>query len=248
MDNSDFKMISFYRLFCDKINMGVKLWFCIIVTLFYNSCQNNTSSEDKAIDTLNNKVVSEMDSLEGYFHGESTTRKENFDSITDVTSDNIEKLYSLYNVKSIRNGEYYIIEPKKLYYNARYFTRVIRMKDNIQVAARTFYDYALKSLFFTGDRILFALNPPIVTTHSYKYSFKCKTVLTDNNFVPLKGQMYSPSKGEYAHIDTIYATPSGFHLEVVDVIFDSGELSRDFIDLDFKNEIAKNHTVNSEFN
>ena len=217
----------------------------IISSCMSCSCKNDVNPKDIDSQGIEKKNNADKDSLMGCLHGESTTRKENFDSIRDVTTDNIEKLYSLYEVKAVEQGEFYIIEPKKIYDNARYFTRVIRMENGKQVAARTFYGYWLKGLFPDNNRILFALNSPSVNSTAYKYSFQCKTVLTDINFVPLRGQMFASSKGEYAYIDTIYTTDSGYRVEIVDEIFDGGEQGRDMVDLDFMNKVVRKRTIKS---
>lgn len=221
------------------------VYISMIFVPLYSSCNNKATSKELNPQVFENDSSAKENSLVGCLHGESITRKDNFDSIREVTSDNIEKLYSLYDVKSVGDGKYYIVKPKKLYSNARYFSRVIRMENGKQVAACTFYGYSLKSIFPYGNRVLLALNSPSANSTAYKYSFQCKTVLTDNNFVPLRGQMYSPSKGEYAYIDTIYTTTSGYRVEIVDELFDGGEQSRDIIDLDLMNNVVRKRTINN---
>ena len=57
--------------------------------------------------------------------------------------------------------------------------------------------------------------------------------------------MFASSKGEYAYIDTIYTTDSGYRVEIVDEIFDGGEQGRDMVDLDFMNKVVRKRTIKS---
>ena len=67
----------------------------------YISCNNKATSKELNPQVFENDSSAKENSLVGCLHGESITRKDNFDSIREVTSDNIEKLYSLYDVKSV---------------------------------------------------------------------------------------------------------------------------------------------------
>lgn len=102
---------------------------CLLLCLLFVSCGKlSTDNDNTVIVGYDEKEVvstTEDDSLWGCLHGESSSRKENFDSIKDVTYENVYKLYSLYDVTPMLDGEYYKIESKKIYTNAKYFTTLV---------------------------------------------------------------------------------------------------------------------------
>lgn len=218
----------------------------LLLCILLSSCGKSSTDNDITVIVRNDEkeVVSttEDDSLLGCLHGESNSRKENFDSIKEVTYENVNKLYSLYNVTPMLGRDYYKIESKKIYTNAKYFTRLLRFKDGRQSSAITFYGYSLKQIIPFDDKVLLALN----SLPFQGFSFQCKTVLLDEKLSPIKGQMFKSHRGEFCSIDTMYANGTGFSIRIYDEIFDGGIINTQEVQIDKNNKIIKivNHAVN----
>lgn len=218
----------------------------LLLCLLLSSCGKLSTDNDITVIVRNDEKevvsITEDDSLWGCLHGESSSRKENFDSIKDVTYENVDKLYSLYDVTPMLGGEYYKIESKKIYTNAKYFTRLLRFKDGRQSSAITFYGYSLKQIISFDNKVLLALN----SLPFQGFSFQCKTVLLDGKLSPIKGQMFKAHRGEFCSIDTMYVNGTGFSIRISDEIFDGGIINTQEVQIDKSNKIIKivNHAVN----
>lgn len=212
---------------------------CLLLCLLFVSCGKlSTDNDNTVIVGYDEKEVvstTEDDSLLGCLHGESSSRKENFDSIKDVTYENVYKLYSLYDVTPMLDGEYYKIESKKIYTNAKYFTRLLRFKDGRQSSAITFYGYSLKQIISFDNKVLLALN----SLPFQGFSFQCKTVLLDGKLSPIKGQMFKAHRGEFCSIDTMYVNGTGFSIRISDEVFDGGIINIQDVQIDKNNKITK---------
>lgn len=228
----------------------MKKMYFLLLSLMLISCnqrKSNTDSSDSdsiESDTVESIQNVESDSLWGCLHGESNSRNENFDSIKDVNVDNVKKLYALYDVDSLFDGEFYKVESKKIYVNAKYFTRLLHFKEGHQTSAVTFYGYSLKEIIpFDGNKVLVALNSLPYTG----FSFQCKTVLLSDELVPIKGQMFKAIKGEFCFIDTLYANNLGFTVEISDEVFDWGIINKQIVQLDKNNRILKYENQKVDF-
>lgn len=94
--------------------------------------QNNSSVEESI---SVGEDIENAESEDFRFLGEGDGRPENFDKCPEpVTTDNIRHLYREYMVASVENTDLYLVKPHKIYTSSRYFNRLIRFENGMQVA------------------------------------------------------------------------------------------------------------------
>ena len=130
------------------------------------------------------------------FLGEAEGRVENFASDIEVTTENIEQLYQKYDTYPLFDGEYYLIRSKQSYNNSRYLSRLIRMKEGKQVAAKTFYDCSIDTcnVLEFGNKLLVGLNS-LQNNHYNPTSHKTKVIILNKDLAPVIGSTFSSKKG-----------------------------------------------------
>lgn len=207
----------------------IKILFPLLMLLFsFVGCRNENSNLIHKKDLFHKMKNWHIDtihvvSLPFQFLGEKGKRKDNFDDTTHVvTLTNVERLYRAYEVSFYEDGEYCLIESKKVYEEARYLSRLIHFSHGKQVAARTFYDYSLRGFLHIDDRIIVGLNSLSWSGSNYPSSFDCKIVMMSKDFVPLKSNVEKYKHGgEYTYIDTMFITKEGnIQVDYVNTFFD----------------------------
>ena len=138
------------------------------------------------------------------FLGEAEGRAENFDTDIEVTTENIEQLYQKYDTYQLFDGEFYLIRSKQSYNNSRYLSRLIRMQDGKQVAAKTFYDCSIDTcnVFDLGSKLLIGLNS-LQNNYYNPTSHKCRVVVLNKDLSPIKGSVFSSKKG-HTYIQSLF--------------------------------------------
>ena len=117
-----------------------------------------------------------------YFLGEAENREENFDQCpVQVTLENVRELYKKYEVAEVVGTDLYRVCPYQLYTNSKYFTRLLKFKDNQQVAAVTFYGWDVPYIFKQGKHYMIALNSLASPVGYNTSTFTCKTLLLDES-------------------------------------------------------------------
>lgn len=90
-----------------------------------------------------------------YFLGEAENREENFDRCpVPITLENVRELYKKYEVAEVVGTDLYRVCPYRLYTNSKYFTRLLKFKDNQQVAAVTFYGWDVPYIYSSKESII----------------------------------------------------------------------------------------------
>lgn len=138
------------------------------------------------------------------FLGEAEGRVENFGSDIEVTTENIEQLYQKYDTYPLFDGEYYLIRSKQSYNNSRYLSRLIRMKEGKQVAAKTFYDCSIDTcnVLEFGNKLLVGLNS-LQNNHYNPTSHKTKVIILNKDLTPVIGSTFSSKKG-HTYIQSLF--------------------------------------------
>lgn len=138
------------------------------------------------------------------FLGEAEGRAENFGSEIEVTNENIEQLYQKYDTYQLFDGEYYLIRSKQSYNNSRYLSRLIRMKEGKQVAAKTFYDCSIDTcnVLEFGNKLLIGLNS-LQNNYYNPTSHKAKVVILNKDLSPVIGSIFSSKKG-HTYIQSLF--------------------------------------------
>ncbi len=145
-------------------------------------------------------------------------RKENFDLIDSITIDNIDLFYSNYHVWDI-DTTYTIINPVKLYHNARIFSRLLKFNElGEQINSITFYNYQIKEVLRYNNKVLIGLNSGKNGNRYSKTNYTCRFVLLDKNFniLWIKEQK---KIGMQSHILTGFVQKENFafNIEVIDI-------------------------------
>ncbi len=98
----------------------------ICATPTYISTQTNTTSTYTAPYPVQDP---EPEDTTFCFLGKAKGRAENFDRCpVPVTFDNVYELYRKYDVTPVEGTDLYMVCPKQLYTNSRYFTRLLKFK------------------------------------------------------------------------------------------------------------------------
>lgn len=96
----------------------IRTFITIVIILVFNSCREGKESKKQSdsVDRISNSIQPTKNTENDFkFLGEKVGRKENFDTNIIVTKENIERLYSNYNVTKLTNLNYFKIESKKIY-------------------------------------------------------------------------------------------------------------------------------------
>lgn len=138
------------------------------------------------------------------FLGEAEGRAENFGSDIEVTTENVEQLYQKYDTYKLFDGEYYLIRSKQSYNNSRYLSRLIRMKEGKQVAAKTFYDCSIDTRYVLefGNKLLIGLNS-LQNNYYNPTSHKAKVIILNKDLSPVIGSIFSSQKG-HTYIQSLF--------------------------------------------
>jgi hypothetical protein len=161
------------------------------------------------------------------FLGDKGARKANFDKYIKVTENNIDALYCHYDVLKIleyHDTTYYVIDPKKMYPNARWFSRLIQMVDGSQTAAITFNDYSIHFIDKMEDNLLIGLGSLRVSSPPNTPSnFDCRAIILDKylNKSFEKVFDYQQFQHDYTFIDMMYLTKNGFYMELKNINVDN---------------------------
>lgn len=136
--------------------------------------------------------------------GEAEGRAENFGSDIEVTTENIEQLYQKYDTYQLFDGEFYLIRSKQSYNNSRYLSRLIRMKEGKQVAAKTFYDCSIDicNVLEFGNKLLIGLNS-LQNNYYNPTSHKAKVIILNKDLSPVIGSIFSSKKG-HTYIQSLF--------------------------------------------
>lgn len=159
----------------------------LILVGIFAGCNNDKSDNSKPFEFL----------------GEAIGHPENFDKDTIVTPENIDSLYRQYDVEELLGGDYYLIRSKKSYTTSRYLSRLIRMKNGRQVAAKTFYDSDIdaNAVIRLKNKIIVGLNS--LRNNNYDSTFhmstnKCRVIVLSDSLTPIQGKrFYSPRGHTY---------------------------------------------------
>ena len=169
---------------------------CIMVALLiligiFAGCNNDKSDNSKPFEFL----------------GEAIGRPENFDKDTIVTPENIDSLYRQYTVEALLGGDYYLVRSKKSYTTSRYLSRLIRMKNGRQVAAKTFYDSDIdaNAVIRLKNRIIVGLNS--LRDNNYDSTFhisthQCRIVVLSDSLTPIIGKRFYSQNG-HTYIESL---------------------------------------------
>ena len=178
------------------------------------------------------------------FLGKAVDREENFnDSIIDVTTENIYRLYREYDVEKVPSiDDIYRITPKMLYNSSFYFTRLIKFKSGIQVAAATFYGWNIPYIFKQDDKYMVALNSLATPVGCNKSTFTAKTVLLDKTLKVLKEREFrykeqNDSYYAYVYIDTLIQHMNDYEFKVINTGFDAEDY------YEYKGRLSKENIV-----
>lgn len=161
------------------------------------------------------------------FLGEAENREENFDQCpVTVMLDNVRELYRKYEVAEVVGTDLYRVCPYQLYTNSKYFTRLLKFKDNQQVAAVTFYGWDIPYIFKQGKHYMIALNSLASPVGYNTSTFTCKTLLLDESLRIIweREFRYKEQKDAYyayCYIDTLIRQPNGYDFRVINTGFDS---------------------------
>ncbi len=173
--------------------------------------------------------VTEPEDTTFCFLGMAKGREENFDKCpVPVTLSNVYELYRKYDVTPVEGTDLYMVCPKQIYTNSRYFTRLLRLRDSIQVASITFYCCNTPYIFKQGNKYMVALNS-LATTSGYNTStFTCKTLLLDKSLKVLKEREYRYKEQRdpyyaYAYIDTLVQKKNYYTFRIINSGFDSDD-------------------------
>ncbi len=169
---------------------------CIMVALLilvgiFAGCNNDKSDNSKPFEFL----------------GEAIGRPENFDKDTVVTPENIDSLYRQYTVEELLGGDYYLVRSKKSDTTSRYLSRLIRMKNGRQVAAKTFYDSDIdaNAVIRLKNRIIVGLNS--LRDNNYDSTFhmsthKCRVIVLSDSLTPIQGKRFFSQRG-HTYIESL---------------------------------------------
>lgn len=189
--------------------------------------QNNSSVEESI---SVGEDIENAESEDFRFLGEGDGRPENFDKCPEpVTTDNIRHLYREYMVASVENTDLYLVKPHKIYTSSRYFNRLIRFENGMQVAAITYYGWNIDFIYCREIRYLLGLNS-LATTAGYKNhsSFTCKTVLLDTSLNTISEREFRyKEQGDayyaYTYIHSLDQKQYGYDFVVINSGFDSSD-------------------------
>jgi hypothetical protein len=165
-------------------------------------------------------VIAPTPPVDFVFLGEKGGRKDNFDADIKVTKDNIDTLYRHYDVSQIleyQDTSYYKIAPKKLYSEARWFSRLVQMVNGSQTAAVTFYDYSITFVDILDDNLLIGLGSLKISLPNTPSNFNCKAIILDKNLNQSFEKICHYFDYKYTFIDTMYLTNDGFYMEVINI-------------------------------
>lgn len=238
---------------------SLALFACVWSIFIGSSCSysRNQKQMDSSNETIN---VPEQTALEedttfcflgkGIDTKTNTYREENFDKCPyEVTDENINKLYRHYEVDKLEGLNIYKIQPFQLYTTSQFFTRLIRIENGKQVAARTFYSWKVPYIFAQDDNYMVALNSLATTAGMNTSSFTCKTLLVDKEFNTIKEREYKyPEQTDpyyaYAYIDTIYTYGDGYNFRIINTGFDSDDYYQYTGHLSKANEVTESSKKN----
>lgn len=163
----------------------------LILVGIFAGCNNDKSDNSKPFEYL----------------GEAIGRPENFDKDTIVTPENIDSLYRQYTVEALLGGDYYLVRSKKSYTPSRYLSRLIRMKNGRQVAAKTFYDSDIdaNAVIRLKNRIIVGLNS--LRDNNYDSTFhmstnKCRVIVLSDSLTPIQGKRFYSQRG-HTYIESL---------------------------------------------
>lgn len=189
-------------------------------TSIFISCQNSNNNlvQEERIEDASLRI----DTVKQFkFLGEKV-EPENFNnSEIVVTSENIERLYSKYDMSLIfkkGNQKFYTIIPQKLYHNARYFTRIVKLMDDKQSNSVTFYDYELYYIKPIGDNYLIGLNSLVHSSTHYPSCYCCKILIVNEDLKVIHEKVFLHKNFpgfDYTKIDTLYQSNDGFFAELL---------------------------------
>lgn len=145
----------------------------IAIIFLAASCSNDTpiNTADNSDRISNSIQPSKKTDNDFKFLGEKVGRKENFDTNIIVTKENIERLYSNYNVNKLTDLNYFKIESKKIFEGSRYLTRLIKFVDNKQSKAINFYDYTIADFKLVKEYFIIGLNSLSYSSPDYPSCF-----------------------------------------------------------------------------
>ncbi len=152
--------------------------------------------------------------------GKGLNREENFDKAPLVTINNVRHLYREYIVDSISNTDLYFIYPERIYYEAYYFSRLIKFAKGKQVAAKTFYGWHISYIYVQGRKYMIGLNSLATTAGCNTSTFTCKTVLLDSKLNVIKEREFRYPDFEYTYFDTLAPVKNGYEFTVINTDFD----------------------------
>jgi hypothetical protein len=175
----------------------------------YNSRSSSTFNPIQSDSCLlGEKILFFEDSmgLDDIVHEIPVWRQDNFNVHDSLHINDVKRLYSNYDVELYKN-QIAIINTKKLYNNARIFTRLIQFNsDGYQIHDTTFYNYVLYEFQMVDNLIIMELHPPSVATPANRarsIDLSSKTVIFNEKLELIKevkepnwGLLTSYSKAE----------------------------------------------------
>jgi hypothetical protein len=222
-------MLHIFTVTIHKNKKMIKPVIILLILLISNCCREGKESKGQSDtkDSVPKTITSSKGPTSDFiFLGEKVGRKENFDTNIIVTKENIERLYSKYDVTKLTDSNYYKIESKKIYEGARYLTRLIKFVDNRQSKAINFYDYTIADIKSVKESFIIGLNSLSYSSTDYPSCFCCKIVIMNEELNKTFERKFQYADHEYTYLDTLYLTKDGFNVEIINVGFDSDDLFR----------------------
>jgi hypothetical protein len=205
----------------------MKTFYLLLSAIFVvTSCRDFNKKDNKNFeqDSISVLLDTANKTEEFIFLGEKVGRKENFETPILVTNDNIEKLYCKYDVSKVlvnENTVYYLIKSKKIYNDARFLSRIVKITNNKQEKAITFYDYTLFYIdFIEKNKLLIGLNSLGYSNPNFPSCFCGKILILNENLETIFMKQFQYQDYEYTYIDTLYQTKEGFYSEIINISFD----------------------------
>ncbi|NOQ71435.1 MAG: hypothetical protein GQ574_05515 [Crocinitomix sp.] len=188
-----------------------KLFSFLILALTLIACEKRSIQQYQSRSTANfnpiqsdscllgEKILFYEDSLatDGEIIKVPVWRQDNFNVLDSLHISDVERLYSNYEIEFYENNEV-VIQTKKLYLDAKIFTRLIKFNQmGYQINDTTFYNYRLFELKVDSKIKIITLNPPTVATPANQIrskDFTAKTLILGENFELIK-EVIEPNRG-----------------------------------------------------
>lgn len=204
-----------------KIQLGILIiLFLILLVLGFWAFQSiykkpvNTLPESSGTSTLNSNIPDSLFT----FQAETQNKPDNFNTKIKITKENLQRLYKNYSIEELWNSQdltLYKAFTRNPQPQERYFTRLILMKNNEQIAEKLFYDLQLDFFIPREKDFLLGFNSP--QNQVLKTCNCAKIIAVNYELEPFFERSFKYDTFPFTNLKSLKLNENGFEAEIVNL-------------------------------